>query len=690
MAELLQVLQQQSLQQQQLIHALQRGGAGGGGGMGGGRSSGGGGAGGSRTAQPRDGDWTCGHCSFYPNFANRARCFGCGKARRPAAQASRGGSLTSGPIGAGGLRPQLAWGEARLGAAEKAPTHRVPGTSAAALPRAASAAPPAVPAALAKPAAQLAGTGVAAAASSAQAVAACSGSSAPTVLADAEGYVEVVRRGAWRSRAKQAEEAASTVHPSAAGATSGPAVAGGGGGNRPAAHGGVDDEEWQMEWEVDEEGEGADAGQSGGPEDAVALKRRLDMENAAIKALAREGLADDHPAMEAAIAARDAADAAWKSSRPPHPVARRMGWAQRRLDKAMRARDRVRDELAEHDARAREQRDAILERLGQAMERVAKHREALETLQEEAATDAPSTRKGNGAADICAQLAGGMRTEIAPTFEALAAEIPEGTAAHAHLSIIMAKLEGMQGKLEQVGSGVDGHQVYNMSEGDVQSEAEWSESHELGGSPVARTDVSTGPRQWSVKGHGRWSKEGGTHTTRGGKSGSASGTVAPADAPRPAAPAPTVPANTAPTPSATAQGGSTSAALKGDVGMSGRGGDADGDKPTEDQQPPNKTRKGQDPADSALAHAAAQDTARALQLLESQRVAAAAGEYGSQAAIQAAGQLHARNVAQVVSTALEMGIQPLTESGEELIMLGPQELKEWTAKHMPNARGNCW
>ncbi len=689
MAQVLRALEQQAKQQQQLLQALQRGGARSGAGKGGGRSTGGGGGSGSRLAQPRDGDWECCHCSFFPNFANRARCYECGRMRQPAAPAGRGGSITAGPVGAGGLRPQLAWGGARLGAADRAPTHRVPGTSAAAPPKPANAAQPAAATVQARPAALLAGGGSAAAAPSIQTETSRNGATAPNVVADADGYVEVVRRGAWRSKNKQAGEAANPVRHTATGPTVGPAGTVGGN-NLSAAHGDVEEEGWQMDWEADEEGEGADEDQPGDEEDSATLKQRLEKENAAVRALAREGLAEDHPAMAAAVAARDAVDAAWRSSRKPHPVARRMGWAQRRLDKAMRARDRVRDELAEYDTRAREQRDAILERLGNAMERVAKHREALDVLQEEAAVDAPSARKGNGAAGVCAQLAGGMRTELAPTVEALAAEIPEGSAAHAHLSIIIAKLEGMQGKLEQVGNGTDGYQEYNMSEGDAPSEAEWSESHELGGGPGADADAAKGARQWATKGHGRWCREGAGHAQHSGKGGTARDTDGPVAVPRPATTTTDEHAGAAPPTPTTAQKGTARAARQGDTGPSGKGVDANGDNCTEDQQPPNKSRKGQDPADTAMAHAAAQDTARALQLMESQRTAAAAGEYGSQAAIQAAGQLHARNVAQVVSAAIERGIQPITETGEELIMLGPQELEEWTAKHMPDGKGQFW
>ncbi len=111
------------------------------------------------------------------------------------------------------------------------------------------------------------------------------------------------------------------------------------------------------------------------------------------------------------------------------------------------------------------------------------------------------------------------------------------------------------------------------------------------------------------------------------------------------------------------------------------------DEEPDDSQPPHKCHKGQDQADTVAAQTAAQDTARALRLMQSQRAAAEAGEYGSQAAIQAAGEIHARNVAQVVRCAIAHGVQPLNAEGEELIMLGPQELEEWANTNLPQGIG---
>ncbi len=35
--------------------------------------------------------------------------------------------------------------------------------------------------------------------------------------------------------------------------------------------------------------------------------------------------------------------------------------------------------------------------------------------------------------------------------------------------------------------------------------------------------------------------------------------------------------------------------------------------------------------------------------------------------------------------AVEAGVTPLTKCGEDLIMLGPSQLEEWVAEHLPAA-----
>ncbi len=104
---------------------------------------------------------------------------------------------------------------------------------------------------------------------------------------------------------------------------------------------------------------------------------------------------------------------------------------------------------------------------------------------------------------------------------------------------------------------------------------------------------------------------------------------------------------------------------------------------TEEEGAPRcKHRRGQAAEDTADAYGATQDTRRALQLRQQQQAAAAAGGFGTEAAVQMAAQLHAQHVAQIVNAAMAQGVQPLTPMGEELIMLGPQELAAWADENL--------
>jgi hypothetical protein len=107
--------------------------------------------------------------------------------------------------------------------------------------------------------------------------------------------------------------------------------------------------------------------------------------------------------------------------------------------------------------------------------------------------------------------------------------------------------------------------------------------------------------------------------------------------------------------------------------------------------PANKWRRHQAISGAAEAYAAVQDTSRTVQAtLQGAQEAAAAGNLEAQAAIQAAGQMHAANVARVVQDAIAAGIQPLTDEGDDLIVLSPQGLTDWITKRMPHLQDAGW
>ncbi len=638
-------------------------------------------------AQPRDGDWACTACSFYPNFARRRRCLQCGR-EKAGAPAARGGTLTAGPVGASGLRPQLAWGAARLGTGGASPTHRVPGSSAAAPPArqpvaARSATIPSVSSSSINAPAARGGSGAGGNGGGGTGGAhPASRAAAPRV--DEDGFTVVARNAGRRRWADEegggdhdirdddmgVDKTTSVQH-------AGPGVDGSFGEMGPSAADGSsrlvpneDEDEDEYQHRQDDPSE---------------LRNKLENEQSMVRALIREGVESSHPAMLAAVAARDAAEEAWRAARRPHPVARRMGWAQQALDRAVRSRDKVRDELANFDERTKQQRSLIEERLGQAMERVSKRREALEELQEEAALDAPGYKRGLGTAEVCSQLAGGMRQSIAPQVAAIASMLADGSQEQEQFNLLVAQLEGLQGKLDlHAHEGNRGHEEFDIA--DEPSEAEWSESHDLpqadahgGGTDGTSQGGRAGLPTWTSKGHGRWNKDGEHHATRTGK-----GTGHVDAPPTAAAPAAMDTDESCDQVDATTAGAARSKPGAGSCSR-GRGGRGDESAP-----PPNKLHKGQATSTSSGARGSAGDDDRAQELMQAQQGAAAAGDFGSPAAIHAAAQIHSRNVDKITKAAIEQGVQPITDDGDELIVLGPQELAQWASDHLDSAKGQWW
>ncbi len=470
---------------------------------------------------------------------------------------------------------------------------------------------------------------------------------------DEDGFTEVVRRrrgpGPQPAATEPEQGAAAT---SAARAERGPSddVE-----RRAGTLAADDDVDMDGEEEFDEGAAEEDDG--GGEEESPAvLKQKFDQETAMVHWLEREGVAEGHPSMVAAVRARDAAEQRWKETRRPQPVAKRMGWAQSKLDRALRQQDRVREELAIFDREVQLQREKIVQKLDEARTRVSKHREALEDLQEEAGALAPSAKRGGVGKAVCAQVVSGLRDTVAPNVSALAAVIPDGTAARAKLETLMGHLAEIQQRLEGVarGEGAQGtppHETFDIAT-DERSEAEWSESHELdgGGAPTAaatggRREAGATDSHWQAKGHGRWGK--GT----GGIAGAGTGGGGGDDKEHPVA----------------------RRINGGEHAITGRGthGDDEGGDPRA-----AKHRRGQTAEDSEDAVAAVQGTRNAVELMAQQAAAASA------ATLQLAGQQYAQRVSEVTQRAIAQGVQPLTEEGQDLIMLAPSDLDTWVATHL--------
>jgi hypothetical protein len=145
-------------------------------------------------------------------------------------------------------------------------------------------------------------------------------------------------------------------------------------GNDPACPAGDDD------GDIDE----ADDGE---PEDAPGpseLRQQWQQEVGVVKQLARQGLSPDHPAMLAAVAARDDAEGKWRWAKTPAPLATRLGWAQKKLDRAVAIQAGTRQEMSALERQFKDDMAALQSRMDEDSARVKKRRQQLEAVQAEA------------------------------------------------------------------------------------------------------------------------------------------------------------------------------------------------------------------------------------------------------------------------------------------------------------------
>ncbi len=449
--------------------------------------------------------------------------------------------------------------------------------------------------------------------------------------------------------------------------------------------------------DLEGEGDGEDGDDDGTEETPADLKRKLDEETAMVRWLEREGVAQDHPSMRAALAAREAAERSWRESRAPQPVGKRMGWAQARLDRALRQQDRVVRELAIFDSEVKAQRDKIGERLLAARAKVSKQREALEELQEEAASLVRSPASQGRGRQVCTRVVDGIAATVAPGLVSLAASIPAGTAAASKLAELMGHIEGIQMQLRSVvdDSSTQGddtqpesrpsHQIFNIGDGGA-SEA-WSESHELDGGTTTGADgtkegdhKAQGPQaeaQWQTRGHGRWCRGPETGMDPGvvGKPGGEAGTAHEVSTGHGMAPT---------SPSRAATRGRALDSSSGGVSTDGCGRQGGMAEDGGAEPPAAKSRKGQAAGDSEDAVASVQHTRRAVEWMAQQAAAAsaAADSTDAMAAAQQAAQAHASVLAAITSKAIAQGVQPITAEGHDLVMPDMDALARWADENL--------
>ncbi len=534
----------------------------------------------------------------------------------------------------GGRGGQAAAAAAAPGRAGEPPTYRVPGASVAATATApanngrttwAGAARRAAPSGAAAPAQGTAGGG-----------GTSSGGDGAGGGADDDGFQPVVRRG------RRAGANATAVGDTDARDDRRPSDNDGlGGGEGGRAEGGVDE---------------ADEGEDDGQPSVADLQQAWRDEVVLIRKLRGQGVQDGHPAMRAACEARDAAERAWRGSKQPAPQAVRLGRAQAKLDRAVVLQSEARQAILDEERAHRERLAALQETMDACTERVALRRRQVQEVQDEVGA---AGRRGAGSQraqeEAIKVVHGTICDDVGPSLAALAEQVGTETPAWAALNAVLAKLADSKATLENATAR---HATrFDIGDGTDQWEegTEWSESHDVQGQRWGQGDADraldrcdddapcdgadddametddwwgTPARRWGAT--ARWQPSGHCSWTK-----------------------------------------SSWADQLEEEGGAGGGGDG---------QPPTARRR--------LGERVGEETQQARPTPPPQPVQPApqatpvANPSDDVAERQ---RKHTERVNHITALAVESGVTPLTSSGEELFMLGPEQLEEWVAACLPSA-----
>ncbi len=595
----------------------------------------------------RPGDWQCRHCGFQPNFSHRRGCYSCGKLRsgQAAAGSGRGTGSLLGPVGAGGLRPQLSWGAARASTPAgrpDAPTFRAPGSSVAARAIEAKSSGPL----------RAAGATVAAGGGPAGGQTATGNSSTTHAddMADddGDGFQTVQPRG--KARRKLGGAGGSGRVADGHGSGNGANLGGGGGGG---ACGPTDGD-------ADAAGDDHDADAEEAPAPAD-LRRRWQSEIAVVKRLGQQGLSADHPAMVAACQARDDAERAWREAKDPTPLSVRLSRAQAKVDRAVNLMADTRTAIQQLEDDYKSKRATLEEKLAEDRSRVQMRRQQLEQVQAEAGAGSGGAATQQAGRDAARRVHSAMCNDMAPAVAALVEQVSSDSPAWQILNGLLSQLATSQHELQQAFQepptaaqrqqqqqqphsfdiGDDGAQ----DPGDGDGSSEWSESHDLrahgGDDPNDDgwgpwTCPQLDPAQDQSMGGGEWWDD------------------------------PHWKSRTKWTSSGYGQWSRTSWA---------------------DSWEEERQQDGEEATQGAAKHRRKLGQSATSTSAEADGTAAASSVPSGEAEAAAAARLRQYNerVSAIVSTAIDRGIQPITDEGEELHVLTPAQLDEWVAAKLPSA-----
>ncbi len=399
------------------------------------------------------------------------------------------------------------------------------------------------------------------------------------------------------------------------------------------------------------------------------LKSRWLQACRAVRALEKMEKGDDEPssALLAARNARDTAERAWRDMLTPKPVSLRLGYAQKKFDKAQRAVDKAMQELQQFEEDVDLRRGELREAVEAAERRRDTRQEELDALHQEAGDLAGG--RGRTRDD-----GGGHRVSdmLAKELQALVELLEEGSEARGRANLLIAKVATVAARDEQ--------SHYNIhTDGEDANEDEGADFQAVArrGRGPRRAEAEQAPSKgytWDTNAHGRWSRQkgatggggcGAATNTANGNTGKGSTSADGSDMPRPGCAQ--EPSDGFPQPMAAA-------------GARGRK-NARGHDDVALNHPCWESHRGEDEVRDVSVEADGDDAARAAELKLEQDAAIAAAQkanatFGDEASMQIAGQLYARKVQQVVDRAKAAGVAPASD-GKALIELTPHDLNEW-------------
>ncbi len=199
--------------------------------------------------------------------------------------------------------------------------------------------------------------------------------------------------------------------------------------------------------DVDDAGQlGDDADEGADGPSPAELRRLWRQEEQAVRALERQGLPSDSRVLAAARRARDDAKREWDMAKDPHPLYKRMQWAQGRLDKAQASLAKCSQALDDFLEQARYREDELRAKIDEAEERVHRRQSEMDALHEEAGAQTNTERRAESAG-TAERVRADIDTSFAPELAALAERLAEGSSEREKANLLVSKLATIQHQL---------------------------------------------------------------------------------------------------------------------------------------------------------------------------------------------------------------------------------------------------